>query len=43
MAEKPDPDEVIITNPEGQVLPDKETQEFLKRLQAGVFYLSQNR
>lgn len=36
-------DEVVVTNPEGEVLSDEEAQEFLKSLQAGVFYLPQNR
>ncbi len=43
MPEELSTDEVEITNPEGKVLPDKEAQEFLKNLQAGVFYLPQNR
>ena len=36
-------DEVEVTDPEGKTLPDEEAQEFLKSLQAGVFYLPQNR
>ncbi len=43
MPENSNADEVVITDPDGQVLPDDEAQEFLKRIQAGVFYIPQDR
>ena len=35
--------EVTITDPEGKVLPEGESDEFVQRLQKGVLYLPQSR